>query len=382
MYLSEYILKLPPETDDMSPIRPRPRAGLMSIQAYTPGKSDTQGVRTSYKLSSNESPIGASKHALDAYQASAQRIALYPDGSSHVLRAAIAAKYGLDENRVVCGAGSDELIRLLALAYLGPGDEGIVTTYGFQIFQLAILAAGGRPIAADEDNYTASVDNILASIGEHTRVVFLANPNNPTGTYLPRVEIERLVAALPSDILLVLDAAYSEYVTVEDYDDGTSLVDLYENIVVTRTFSKIFGLASLRVGWAYAPQSVCDVLHRIRGPFNVSGPSMAAAVASLEDDQHLIESLEHNEKWKLWLYENLLEIGLRSTPSITNFLLVHFPENGPKNALSAEAFLHERGIFVRNLLPYGLGNALRISIGNSEANIAAYSSLREFMVGT
>lgn len=362
----------------MPSIRPTPRAGLMSIQAYVPGKSDLQGFDASYKLSSNESPLGASRLALEAYKEAARKIHLYPDGSAAPLRAAIAEHYSLEQKQVVCGAGSDDLIRLLASAFLGPGYEGIVTAFGFQIFQISILAAGGRPVFAKEENFTASVDEILACVSERTKIVFLANPNNPTGTYLTQSEIARLVAQLPKHVLLVLDAAYSEYVTAEDYSDCLSLVDSHDNIVVTRTFSKIFGLAALRIGWAYAPQYVCDVLHRIRGPFNVSGPALYSAVAALKDEDHLAISVAHNQKWKSWLSENLEELGLKVTPSIANFILVHFPD-ATRSAMAAGTFLSKNGIIVRGLLPYGLPNSLRISIGDDEANIAVHRILREFI---
>ncbi len=365
----------------MSPIRPMPRAGLMSIEAYVPGKSEVVGLRQTHKLSSNENPLGASSAALSAFLRAGRELSLYPNGSADPLRKAIADCYGLNQEQVVCGAGSDDLIRLLALAYLDPRDEAIITAHGFQIFKIAIHSAGGSPVVAEENNFTASIENILACVSNRTKMIFLANPNNPTGTCLPISEIERLIRAIPSHILLVLDAAYSEYVSEENYSDGLSLVSLHHNVVVTRTFSKVFGLASLRLGWAYAPLHVCDVLHRIRGPFNVNGPGMAAAIEALKDQEHLDKSITHNEKSKIWLSEELTNLGLCVTPSNTNFIMVHFPISETKGARAAEASLLSNGIIVRGLTPYNLPNALRISIGDHLANRALHECLRRFMTG-
>ena len=255
--------------------RPTPRPGILDIEAYVPGKSTATGGQKVHKLSSNETPLGPSPAALDAYRSAGAKLDIYPDGSVRALREAIAGRFGLDPTRIICGNGSDDILHLLAAAYIGPGDEGIMTVHGFQIYKIAILAAGGKPIIVPEVDLTASVDEILARVGPRTKAVFIANPNNPTGTYLPFEEIKRLHAALPANVLLVLDAAYAEYVRRNDYSAGLELVSTFENVVMTRTFSKIFGLASLRIGWAYAPVHVCDALNRIRGPFNVSGPAIA-----------------------------------------------------------------------------------------------------------
>ena len=359
--------------------RPTPRPGTMEIEAYVPGKSTAAGGLKVHKLSSNETPHGPSAAALEAYRSAGLKLDIYPDGSVRVLREAIAARFGLDPARIICGNGSDDILHLLAAAYIGPGDEGIMTIHGFQIYKIAILAAGGKPIIVPEVDLTASVDEILLRVGPRTKVVFIANPNNPTGTYLPFEEIKRLHAALPANVLLVLDAAYAEYVRKNDYSAGLELASTFENVVMTRTFSKIFGLASLRIGWAYAPAHVCDALNRIRGPFNVSGPAIAAGVAAIQDTSHVERSVEHNEIWLAWLTGQLRALGLEVTPSVANFILVHFPQTGEHTAAAAEAFLGSRGVIVRGVSSYNLPHAIRITIGAEEANRAVASCLREFM---
>lgn len=360
-------------------LRPTPRPGILDIEAYVPGKSTAKGGAKVHKLSSNETPHGPSPAALEAYRAAASKLDVYPDGSVRVLREAIGARFGLDPARIICGNGSDDILHLLAAAYIGPGDEGIMTIHGFQIYKIAILAAGGKPVIVPEVDLTASVDEILAHVGPRTKAVFIANPNNPTGTYMPFEEVKRLHAALPPSVLLVLDAAYAEYVRKNDYSAGIELVATNENVVMTRTFSKIYGLAALRVGWAYAPAHVCDALNRIRGPFNVSGPAMAAGVAAIGDAAHLEYSVEHNEKWLSWLTDQARALGLKVTPSVANFILVHFPETGPHTAAAAEEYLGGCGVIVRGVASYNLPHAIRITIGSEEANRAVASFLGDFM---
>src|SRR5690606_24331634 len=246
-------------------------------------------------------PLGPSPRAVEAFRAAADTLALYPDGSATRLRTALARHYGLNADRIVCGAGSDELLSLLAYAYLGPGDEAIHTRHGFLVYEIAIRAAGATPVVAPEMDLKADVDAILDRVGERTRIVFLANPNNPTGTYLPIDEIRRLHAGLPPSVLLILDAAYAEYVRRNDYEAGIELVATSENVVMTRTFSKVYGLASLRLGWAYCPASVADVLNRIRGPFNVNGAALEAGIAALADTSHIERAVAHNAHWLDWL---------------------------------------------------------------------------------
>jgi histidinol-phosphate aminotransferase len=259
----------------------------LDIEAYVPGKSTVQFSGKLHKLSSNETPFGASPKAIEAYQQGAQHLELYPDGSSTKLRQALGARFGLNPDQIICGAGSDEVLNFIAQAYLSAGDEGIYTTHGFLVYKIAIMGAGGVPVVAQEVNHTANVDEILKVVTPRTKVVFLANPNNPTGTYIPFSEVKRLQNALPKHVLLVLDSAYAEYVTAQDYSDGINLVAQSQNVIMTRTFSKLYGLAALRLGWAYAPAPIIDALNRIRGPFNVSAPAMLAGIAALQDQAHL-----------------------------------------------------------------------------------------------
>lgn len=361
------------------PSRPVPRPGVLKIDAYVPGKSAAPAGVKLFKLSSNETPLGASPQAIAAYKAGADKLELYPDGSSTALRDAIAHRYGLDPNRLICGAGSDEILSYLTNAFIGPGDEGIFTEHGFLVYRIAILAAGGVPVVVKEKDFTADVDAILAAVTPRTKIVYLANPNNPTGTYLPHAEVKRLHAGLRPDILLVLDAAYAEYVKRNDYSSGLELAAGSDNVVMTRTFSKIHGLAALRIGWGYMPPAIADAVNRIRGPFNVSAPAIAAGVAAIEDGAHMEAALAHNEQWNGWLTQELRAIGLAVTPSVGNFLLIHFPQDKGRSAKEADAFLTARGLVLRAVGAYGLPNALRLTIGSDEANRLVVVALRDFM---
>jgi len=358
---------------------PNPRPGILDIAPYVPGTAALPGAGTVIKLSSNETPLGPSPRAIEAYLAQSPHLSRYPDGSARPLREALAKLYGLDAARIVAGAGSDELLNLLAAAYLGPGDEAIYTEHGFLVYRIAIQAHGATPVVAPERDLTADVDAILARVSDATRLVFIANPNNPTGTYLPFDEVKRLHAGLPEHVILVLDAAYAEYVRANDYEAGIELVATTQNTVMTRTFSKIYGLAALRLGWAYCPSAVADVLNRIRGPFNVTGPSIAAGIAALADQPHMEQAVEHNTIWLRTMAEALQGIGLRVTPSAANFLLVHFPET--KSARDADTFLHTRRIILRRVEEYGFPDALRMTIGTEDENNAVLRALTDFMSG-
>jgi len=362
-----------------APLRPQPRPGVLDIAAYVPGKSSAPGVAKVFKLSSNESPLGPSPKAIAAYRHCAEHLQDYPDGAATDLREAIGRTYGLDPARIVCGAGSDDLLNLLARAYLHDGDEAIHTTHGFLMYPIATLGAGAKPVVAAEKNYTADVDAIIQAVTPKTKIVFLANPNNPTGTYIPFDEVKRLHRALPPHVLLVLDAAYAEYVTKNDYESGIELVATSENVVMCRTFSKIHGLAALRVGWIYGPAHIIDALNRIRGPFNVNAPAIAAGVAALADTAHLEKSRAHNETWLPWLTEEIGELGLKVTPSVANFILIHFPETPGKTATEADKLLTSKGLVLRAVKAYHLPNCLRMSIGTEEANRLVVKTLAEFM---
>jgi len=356
----------------------QPRAGVLDIAPYVPGDDSSQARRV-FKLSSNETPLGASAAAIEAYRKNAEMLHVYPDGASQALREAIGAAYGLNPERIVCGAGSDEILSLLAQAYLSAGDEAIFTEHGFLVYKIAILAAGATPVAVPETDETANVDAILERVSEKTKIVFLANPNNPTGTYIPHDEVRRLHAGLPPSTLLVLDAAYAEYVRRNDYESGVELAGLADNVVMTRTFSKIYGLANLRLGWAYGPAAVVDALNRTRGPFNVTGPAQVVGIAAVGDRAHVEAAVAHNEKWLSWLSEELTGLGLRVTPSAGNFVLIHFPDGAGKDAASADQLLREKGLVLRRVGGYGFPNALRMSVGTEEANRAVVAELAAFL---
>jgi histidinol-phosphate aminotransferase len=363
----------------MSANRPQPRPGVLDIAPYVPGKSTATGVAKVFKLSSNETPLGPSAKTVEAYQAVGTHLEDYPDGSASELREAIGSVFGLDPARIVCGAGSDDLLNLLARAFLADGDEAIHTTHGFLVYPIATLGTGAKPVVATEKNFTADVDAILAAVTPKTKIVFLANPNNPTGTYVPFDEVRRLHRSLPGNVLLVLDAAYAEYVRRNDYEAGIELVATSENVVMCRTFSKIYGLASVRLGWMYGPANVIDAVNRIRGPFNVSAPAIAAGIAAVKDTAHVARAADHNAKWLPWLTDEIGKLGLKVTPSVGNFILIHFPETKGKTAKDADAFLTKRGLILRAVGAYRLPNALRMTVGSEEANKLVVAALTEFM---
>ena len=360
------------------PAGPQPRAGVLDIAPYVPG-DDRSPARRVFKLSSNETPLGASAAAIEAYRKNADMLHVYPDGASKALREAIGAAYGLNPERIVCGAGSDEILSLLAQAYLSAGDEAIFTEHGFLVYKIAILAAGATPVVAPEIDETANVDAILERVSEKTKIVFLANPNNPTGTYIPFDEVKRLHAGLPKHVLLILDAAYAEYVRRNDYESGLELVASNENVVMTRTFSKIYGLAALRIGWMVGPAHLIDAVNRIRGPFNVNAAAIAAGAAAIADQAFVQKAIEHNETWLPWLTAEIEKLGLTVTPSVGNFLLLHFPKDAGKTAAEADAFLVSKGLVLRRVGAYGLPDSLRLTVGTEEANRHFVATLAEFM---
>lgn len=362
----------------MSTSAPVPKPGILDINAYVPGESVVPGGLKPIKLSSNETPLGPSPNAIAAYSAVGASLERYPDGASTELRQAIGRAYGLNPDRIVCGCGSDELLNLLAHAYVGPGDEAIFTEHGFLVYRIVTQGNGATPVVAPEKNHTTDVDAILARVTPRTKIVFLANPNNPTGTYIPFDEVRRLRQGLPGNVLLVIDAAYSEYVRRNDYEAGIELVATTENTVMTRTFSKIYGLAALRLGWAYCPQAIADVLNRIRGPFNVTAPAIAAGIAAIEDKAHVERSVAHNDEWLPWMTGEVEKLGLKVTPSVGNFILIHFPDGREGGAAAADEFLKSKGIIMRRVAGYGLPNALRMTIGTAEENRATAAALAEF----
>jgi histidinol-phosphate aminotransferase len=333
----------------MTATRPQPRPGVLDIDAYVPGKSSAPGVEKVYKLSSNETPLGPSPKAIAAYNAVGKHLEDYPDGSASDLREAIGRAFGLDPDRIVCGAGSDDLLNLIARAYLADGDEAIHTTHGFLVYPIATLGTGAKPVVAAETDYTANVDAILKLVTPRTKLVFLANPNNPTGTYLPFDEVKRLHQGLPPNVLLVIDAAYAEYVRRNDYEAGIELVATSDNVVMTRTFSKIHGLAALRLGWMYGPPHVVDAVNRIRGPFNVNAAAIQAGMPRSATPRM---SKPHARITRNGcLADRRVEAGIGSRSAF----ILYFPETPGKTAAEADALLTSRGVIPR---------AVRISCRN------------------
>jgi histidinol-phosphate aminotransferase len=360
---------------------PRPRPGILEITPYVGGKAKSESSKPVAKLSSNESPLGPSPKAMAAYRELAAELHRYPDGNATALREAIGRRFNLDPELVVCGAGSDELISLLIRAFAGPGDEVLYSRHGFLMYPIAALAAGAHPVAAPERSLTADVDALLAHVTSRTRLLFLANPNNPTGSYLPAAELERLRAGLPEDVVLVIDAAYAEYANAPDYASGLELARDTPNTVTLRTFSKLFGLAALRLGWMTASPAIVDVMHRVRGPFNVSAPALAAGVAALEDLEHQERARAHNATWLPWLTREIQALGLTVHPSLGNFVLIEFPDQPGRNAPAANAFLEAEGIIPRMMGAYGLPSCLRLSIGLEAENRRVVEALAAFMAG-
>lgn len=361
----------------MATLRPRP--GILEIEPYVGGKAEIEGAGRVIKLSANESALGPSPRAIEAARAAAASLHRYPDGASKALRAAIGRRFDLPPERIVCGAGSDELIQLLMRAYAGPGDEVLYSRHGFLMYKLSALGVGATPVAAPERDLTADVDALLERVTSRTRMVFLANPNNPTGSYISADQLERLHAGLPDDVLLVIDAAYAEYIRRNDYASGVELVDRAANVVMTRTFSKLFGLAALRLGWLYAPPDVVDVLDRIRGPFNVNAVAQQAGIAALEDLAHQERSRAHNDEWLPWLAHEIAALGLTVHPSVANFLLIEFPGDGEARAAAASAVLERIGVLARPMGAYGLPHCIRVSVGQGDENRAVIEGLRGFL---
>ncbi|BCH14453.1 histidinol-phosphate aminotransferase [Mesorhizobium sp. L-2-11] len=351
----------------------------MEIEAYVPGKSTAPaGVVKVHKLSSNENPLGPSPNAIEAARDVAAKLDIYPDGTARRLREAIAEVHGLNPANIVCSNGSDEILGLLAQTYLAPGDEAVITEHGFMVYKIYIQSAGAVPVSVKETNERADVDAILAAVTPRTRIIFLANPNNPTGTYLPFQEVRRLHAGLSRNVLLVLDAAYAEYVRRNDYEAGVELVAGAENVVMTRTFSKL-GLGGARIGWMYAPMHIIDAINRVRGPFNVNATAIEAGIAAIRDRAHVERSVAHNQTWLTWVSEELTRLGLRVTPSVGNFVLIHFPDDKKHSAAAADDYLSARGYILRRVSGYGFPNALRMSIGTEEANRGVIAALATFL---
>ncbi len=360
---------------------PRPRPGVLDIDKYVGGGSGLDDDARVINIASNESALGPSPLAVEAYRAASDRMHVYPDGDSLRLRQRLAEQHQLDIDGIVCGAGSDELLTLLGRAYAGPGDEIVYSAHGFLMYSIIARSVGALPVAAPEWALTTDVDAVLAKVNERTRVVYLANPNNPTGSYVTSSEMARLQSALPDRVLLVLDAAYAEFIHASDYDPGGALVAAHDNVVMVRTFSKVYGLAALRVGWLYGPAAVVDAVNRIRSPFNLSTPAQAAAGAALEDEAHRDRAIANNDTVRPWFTARLEDLGLIVNPSVGNFVLVQFPDSDGQDAAAAFGALRQRGILTRRMGAYGLPTWLRMSIGSEVDMAQVVETLAEFRSG-
>lgn len=360
---------------------PQPRAGLMDIPLYEGGESRLSGHNQAIKLSSNESALGPSPRALEAYAQAQARLARYPDGSAAGLKDAIATVHDLDPGRLLCGAGSDEILCMVCRAFAGPGDEVIHTAHGFLMYGIYARSVGATPVPVPEVNITANVDGILDAVTDSTRIVFLANPNNPTGTYVPAYGVARLRDGLRDDIVLVLDGAYAEFMTEPDYDPGLVLAANTPNTLMTRTFSKIYGLASLRVGWAFGPRAIIEALERLRSPFNISAPAIAAASAAMRDAGHTTRAQDHNRRWMGIALQRLRRLGLEIVGESANFVLPRFPALAGRTAADADTYLQQNGIIARRVDDYGLAGHLRITMGTDDEMDAVLGALTTFMGG-
>ncbi len=359
----------------------RPLPGILDIDPYVAGEGSLAGTSSNKitKLSSNENPYGPSPKAVDAYRAAAETLSVYPSGDHDELRQAIGQVHNVDPARVICGAGSDEIINFLCQAYAGEGDEVIYTEHGFAMYRISALAAGATPVVAPEVQRQVSVEAILDRCSAQTKLVFIANPNNPTGTMISAHEIERLADGMPEQAILVLDGAYAEYVDMDNFDAGLALIESRDNVVMTRTFSKIYGLASLRVGWGYGPDHIIDALNRVRGPFNVSGSALATATAAVMDVDYIQSCREKNTRWRDWLSEQLTDMGVKNDPSFGNFILARFAS--PDQANGCDAFLRNRGLIVRKVGGYGFPEGLRITVGDEIGCRQVLHGIREYLEG-
>lgn len=348
--------------------------GIMQIAPYEGGKATLAGVDNVIKLSSNENPLGPCEAAIEAVRRAAADMHRYPSTDHRALREAIGAVHGLDPDRVICGAGSDEIIAFLCQAYAGPGDEVIHTRHGFAMYRISALAAGATPVEVPERDRVTDVDAILTACTDRTRLVFIANPNNPTGTMIGAAEVARLAAGLPPRALLVLDGAYAEF--VDGFDGGAALIGARDNVVMTRTFSKLYGLGGMRIGWGYGPGAVIDVLNRVRGPFNLSGAALAAALAAINDTGYVSHCRAENARWRAWLAEALAASGVPSDTSCANFILARFADQA--EAESCDEFLQDHGLIVRRVAGYKLAQALRITVGDEIACRRVAAAIADF----
>lgn len=352
----------------------KPQSGIMDIDLYVGGASHLDGVANVLKLSSNENPLGPSPLAKEEFLRAVHDLHRYPSMDHASLRGAIGDVWGLDPARVICGVGSDEILHLMCQAYAGQGDEVIHTEHGFALYRISTLAAGATPVQVAERDRTVDVDAILAAVTDKTKLVFIANPANPTGTFLGAKDVARLAAGIPPSCILVLDGAYAEF--VDGYDGGKSLVEAHDNVMMTRTFSKIYGLGGMRVGWGYGSQDMIDVLNRIRGPFNLSSPALAAAEAAVRDTAYFEKCQAENAVWREWLAAGLAAVGVPSDTSTANFILARF--GSEQEAIACNEALKAAGIIVRHPANYGFPQCLRITVGDESACRRIVHAVRQF----
>lgn len=365
-----------PKKSDLQKLKAK--SCIEAIKPYEQGKSQVGNLKEIIKLSSNENALGSSKKAVLAYKKHVNKLFRYADGSCLALRTAIGEKYKIEANNIVCGAGSDEMIALLIQAFAGEGDEIIYSEYGFLMYPISAARFGAKSIAAKEVNLTTNIDNILSLIGPKTKMIFIANPNNPTGSYINKAEIEKLIENTPKNILIVLDLAYGEFVTLSnnEYVDVFDLINRNENVVMLRTFSKIYGLASLRLGWSYSSPYVAQILNKTRGPFNVSGAAMEAGIAAINDEDFVKKSINHNNKWLKIVIGKLEKIKIKCHPSIANFILIDFLNTD--KCRKANKFLLENGVILRDMTSYKLETCLRMTIGKKMENLKVIELLEKF----
>ncbi len=358
-------------------MQPKAHPFLLEIDNYKPGKTKIGDKKSIIKLSSNENALGSSPKALSAFKDHAADVMRYADGSCTILRQALATKNNIDIEQIVCGAGSDEILAFLTAAFTGIDDEIIYSEHGFLMYPISAKRVGAKAVKVKEKNLRTDIDAILAAITTKTKIIFIANPNNPTGSYLTKSEIDKLISATPKTVLIVLDHAYEEFVDVADYPNALELVNQHKNVVVTRTFSKIYGLASLRIGWCYSSLEIAEILNKIRGPFNVGGPAQFAAAAALEDDEFFIKSKEHNKKWLEIFFAEFSHIPqIKAHPSIANFILLDF--GSAELCKKANEMLLAEGIILREMQAYGLEKCLRMTIGNEAENTQVLEVLKKF----
>jgi len=357
---------------------PSAKSSIEKLESYKPNFGNGK-VKSLIRLSANEGALGTSSNAIKAINSFSTDLNRYPPQISENLVDAISKRYSVDRNKIILGNGSDELISILAQAFLSSEDEAIYTEYGFLQFPQAISITGAKGVIAKDNKLTVSVDNILSNITKKTKLIFLANANNPTGTFISKDEVIRLHKSIPSNVLLVYDAAYSEFITHDDYIDGSELVDNSENVIMLRTFSKLHGLASLRLGWGYCSNYILNNLMKVRGPFSVNLAAILAGTAAINDIDFQNSSIEHNIKWMDWLEKELKKLNLSFQTSVTNFLLIKFSNETQFNAQSAEKFLASRGILVRGMSVYNLPSYLRVSLGTEEENMTLIKELKSFL---